>query len=506
MSNYLVELTVIHIVLIFGYWLFLRNEQQYAKMRFYLIGATFLALTIPLLKLPKLFLGEPEGAMNAIPLNAITTDATALVPAADMSFWIYDWLIGTYMAISTFFLLKFISNVLYLVYLDRKSSHVKISNLNIRRVSNVKGSFTFFNWIFLSDEIIKNQQDYEAILNHEKGHVALGHTYDLVFFELFKVCFWWLPTAWFINKEIKKIHEYQADAYALKSYHVDQYTAILIRSALKSNGLTLTSSFYDGLILKRLLAMKQRAKNVSPWKVGVLASLCVTLFVVFACSEDRQQTTTETTAQSATESQTEGEVFTVVEELPQYPGGVDAFYKYVISEIKYPKEARLGGIEGRVDVQFVVERDGSLSDVKVSKGIGAGCDNEAVRVVQHAASFKPGTQRGKPVRVRMILPIIFKLNEGETNEDNSTKGIIFLEEVEQKKATLKVDANYANGEWSGTVYDEEGEGLPGANIVVAGTTTGTVSDLDGTFKVKASESKDLHVSFVGYENVRLGGK
>jgi hypothetical protein len=154
----------------------------------------------------------------------------------------------------------------------------------------------------------------------------------------------------------------------------------------------------------------------------------------------------------------------------------------------------------------VVEKDGSLSNIKAIKGIGAGCDREAVRVVQNASLFKPGTQRGKPVRVRMVMPIIFKLNEGKTNEDKSTQGIIVVEEAESKQGKLKVDANYANGEWSGTVYDPEGEGLPGVNIVVAGTTTGTVSDLDGTFKVKANKSNDLYLSFVGYESVKLEGK
>jgi TonB family protein len=183
-----------------------------------------------------------------------------------------------------------------------------------------------------------------------------------------------------------------------------------------------------------------------------------------------------------------------------------AFNRYVGKEMNYPLQARQTGVEGRVDVSFVVEKDGSLSDVKVSKGIGAGCDREAERVIQNAPSFKPGTQRGKPVRVRMVMPIIFKLNEGETNEGNSTKGIIFAEEAEQKNSKLKVDASYANGEWSGTVYDEEGEELPGANIVVAGTTTGTSSDIDGTFKVKANQSKELYISFAGYERVRLEGK
>jgi TonB family protein len=174
--------------------------------------------------------------------------------------------------------------------------------------------------------------------------------------------------------------------------------------------------------------------------------------------------------------------------------------------MNYPLQALQMGVEGRVDVQFVVEKDGSLSDVKVSKGIGASCDNEAVRVVQNAPPFKPGTQRGKPVRVRMVMPIVFRLSKGETNEDNSAKGIISVEEVEQEKGKLKVDANYVNGEWSGTVYDEDGEGLPGANIMIKGSTTGIASDTDGTFKVKADHSKDLYITFVGYESVRLQSK
>ena len=311
----------------------------------------------------------------------------------------------------------------------------------------------------------------------------------------------------FYLKEIKKIHEYQADACTLKSYNVEQYSSILINSTSRLNGPSLASSFHDGLILKRLKAMKQQAKNVNPWKLGALGSLCVILFVVLACSEEPNRKTKEIGSQSnSIRSTTEGEVFTVVEELPQYPGGMQAFYEYVSREIWYPKEARTGGVEGRVDVQFVVEKDGSLSDVKTIKGIGADCDREAVRVLQNAPSFKPGRQRGKPVRVRMLMPIVFKLSD-ITNEDNSPKGSIILEELKQKNSRLKVDASYFNGEWSGTVYDEDSEeGLPGVNIVVAGTTTGTVSGLDGTFKVKANESKDLYLSFVGYESVKLEGR
>ena len=103
------------------------------------------------------------------------------------------------------------------------------------------------------------------------------------------------------------------------------------------------------------------------------------------------------------------EIFTVVEESATPKGGMQAFYKYVGEKIKYPAQARRMGIEGRVFVEFVINKDGSLSDVKAIKGIGAGCDEEAVRIVQSSPSWNPGKQRGKAVKQRYTLPIIFKL-------------------------------------------------------------------------------------------------
>jgi periplasmic protein TonB len=103
------------------------------------------------------------------------------------------------------------------------------------------------------------------------------------------------------------------------------------------------------------------------------------------------------------------QIFSVVEEGAEPKGGMPAFYKYVGEKIKYPAQARRMGVEGRVFVEFVVNRDGSIVDVKSIKGIGAGCDEEAVRIVQSAPAWKPGKQRGKAVRQKMVIPIIFKL-------------------------------------------------------------------------------------------------
>lgn len=105
----------------------------------------------------------------------------------------------------------------------------------------------------------------------------------------------------------------------------------------------------------------------------------------------------------------ETEIFTVVEEEPSFPGGEAARKKFLSENIKYPPMAKEAGIQGRVFVTFVVEKDGSITDVKVLRGIGGGCDEEAVRVVKLMPKWQPGKQRNKAVRVQFNMPIDFKL-------------------------------------------------------------------------------------------------
>lgn len=103
------------------------------------------------------------------------------------------------------------------------------------------------------------------------------------------------------------------------------------------------------------------------------------------------------------------EIWEIVETMPSFVGGDAAFYQFVSKNLKYPAQARRLGIEGKVFVHFVVDTDGSLSNVRVVRGIGAGCDVEVERIIGLSPKWNPGKQRGNPVRVRMILPIYFKL-------------------------------------------------------------------------------------------------
>ncbi len=105
----------------------------------------------------------------------------------------------------------------------------------------------------------------------------------------------------------------------------------------------------------------------------------------------------------------EHEIFIVVEDAPNYPGGEVARIKFLQENIRYPQMARESGIQGTVFLQFVVERDGSVTDIKVLRGIGGGCDEEAIRVLKLMPKWNPGKQRGRPVRVQFTMPIRFTL-------------------------------------------------------------------------------------------------
>lgn len=198
------------------------------------------------------------------------------------------------------------------------------------------------------------------------------------------------------------------------------------------------------------------------------------------------------------------EVFDVVENMPVPSGGIEGWNQYLADNLDYPKEAKENGTNGTVYLTFIVTTEGTVQDVEILKGIGSGCDEEAIKAIKNAPKWKPGTQKGQKVNVKMRWPIRFSPNKAPS--DNQTLPMGIGEEVDQRNGELTVDANYSNGVWSGFVRDSDGNVLPGARIVIAETFRGTVSDINGRFSIKTSQSENLTVSSVGYKSVSLAGK
>lgn len=197
------------------------------------------------------------------------------------------------------------------------------------------------------------------------------------------------------------------------------------------------------------------------------------------------------------------EVFVIVEDPATPKEGIQKYQEQLSAQIQYPAEAKAKGIEGKVYVEFVVEKDGAITNVQLLRGVDESLNNEALRVVGLSQSWSPGRQRGKAVKQRMVLPITFSLR------NQNTDAIVSIDPpTEGAKETMKVTGRLIeeNGKryMVGQVFNADGKPTAGMNIVLEGTNKGTVSDRDGTYRLKLNESKGrLTFSFIGYETEHI---
>lgn len=174
---------------------------------------------------------------------------------------------------------------------------------------------------------------------------------------------------------------------------------------------------------------KSKTKKAAMLKMVFVAPFAIILIclILFGGTVFAQEVTNET-KEEASESKsvnTKEPVYTVVTKMPGYPGGDKAYQRFLSKNIKYPEEARKNGISGTVYLSFIVEKDGKVSNVKLLRGIGSGCDKEAIRVVSLFPDYEPGLDEdGKPVRTVFNIPISFKLDNGKKDkkEDKSNSG------------------------------------------------------------------------------------
>ena len=241
------------------------------------------------------------------------------------------------------------------------------------------------------------------------------------------------------GREMKSIHEYLADEGVLQNgVSRPIYQQMILDETLGIRVNNLTNHFNVSLLKKRIAMMtKSKSKTWAKSKVLIaLPALLALLFILTASSynksgelkipgspvvtradtlpgpdpviQDKQKQ--ETQVKYVAPVVQGKEVFTVVEKQPSYPGGQDGYTKFLIANIKYPEEALKKAVTGTVYVTFVIEKDGAVTNVKVLRGIGSGCDEEAARVVKMMPKWNPGEQKGKPVAVQYNLPIKFNLD------------------------------------------------------------------------------------------------
>ena len=443
--------------------------------------------------------------------------------------------------------------------------------------------FSWMKYIVISRKDL--EENGREILIHEMAHIHHRHSVDLLVADICIFFQWFNPGAWLLKQELQNIHEYEADETVInEGVNAKEYQLLLIKKAVGTRLYSMANSFNHSKLKKRITMMLKEKSN--PWArlkylyVLPLAAIAVTAFARPEISEKMEEISAvkvndlaeivqekvlqdtvkvskdekkDALVVTGVKSKEEEEIviFEVVEQMPEYPGGMSALQKYLSEKIAgSPMKGKAGG---RVMVGFTVAETGKIKDVRVLQSDEASLNQEAERIVSEMPDWIPGKQRGRPVPVKYTVPIRFgnirfaenkqplifadgkeismdameKLDPSTiesfsvlkdsasikvygkrgangvilVNTQRGSKTKIQNKEISFSQKTTSTDA-VPDFPVSGTVVDEQGRPKAGVSIIVPNTNHGTITDINGHFSLKAMKDGNLWFSFIGYKPVK----
>ena len=409
-------------VLYFAYKLLFRNSNRFQLNRIVLLTISVFAFALPFIKIS--LEGQQfqemtsfKQEMDVIFYSDAIIEETA-VEANTLS--ITDVISYIYIIGVVFFLMKFVYNIVKIYKIKGGKKIETINDVNFIYTNESHIPFSFLKNIYIP----KDNLD-EMIIKHEMSHVKNHHSVDVILMEIMIAFQWFNPFIRMIKNELKSNHEFIADSEAIKDEdEKSNYMMLLLQQCTADDFSTIANNF-SFLLTKKRISMITKNQKVKGSVIKVLLTLPVFALLILLntqCdntkpNEEKQQTTvteTETILEQPvydTEAATlQDSIYRVTEVMPQYPGGPNEMMKYLQENIKYPQSAKDNKIEGRVFVTFVVEKDGSITNAAVIRGIDKECDAEALRVVSSMPKWNPGQQDGKNVRTQFTIPIYYKFN------------------------------------------------------------------------------------------------
>ena len=444
---YILRSAICLVLFYLGYRLLLNRDTFHRFNRYALLSGFVLAALLPFVRVA---VEQPSPLGQAMyDMEEWMRLATPVEPAAVASpaFSFYSIGLAIYLVGMLFFAVRFLWGVANLFRLIRSGHCERLADggwLVVHRLP--LAPFSWLRYIFLSE--CDMQSKPELILAHEQAHIRMGHTWDLLFTELFLWLQWFNPAAWLLRKELQSVHEFEADAAVLgMGYDSKEYKLLLIEKAVGSSRYTLANSFNHSSLINRITMMQKRKSN--PWarmKYAFVLPVAATAMAAFARPEISRQMAeissakitdlsrmVQTTAAERTRPEaidtttsarevmvtgyaqfTDNKVYESAEVMPEFPGGEVELLKFVAKRVKYPTEAQRKGAQGRVIVKFVVETNGSISNIHVVKGIDPLLDAEAIRVCTTMPTWAPARQEGKAVRCYYTIPVTFGLVKAES--------------------------------------------------------------------------------------------
>ena len=343
------------------------------------------------------------------------------VETGNRVFVLSEWIGYLYLAGVVVLLVRLAVQAFSLYRLIVRMPEKEINGVRIKCLNDPSGPFSFFGWILMNPAAVK-EDEISEILTHEMAHVKQHHSVDVLLAEMVSICCWMNPFAWLLKREVRLNLEFLADrkvmeaGFATKSY---QYHLLGLAYNHKYG---LSNNFNFSHLKQRIIMMNKKKSNATghiKYALFVLPAFALLVAGNISCSQDASQTedakeevvapVSPEAKEAPADSTAKEEVFMVAEQMPEFPGGMKELLKFLQDNLKYPENAMKNNVQGRVIVQFVVEKDGTLTEFKVARSVDPDLDAEALRVLQTMPKWKPGMQRGKIVRVKFTVPVSFKL-------------------------------------------------------------------------------------------------
>ena len=586
---YILKSSVCLVLFYLFFRLLLSKETFHRFNRMALLGVLFFSLLIPCIEVTTRHQVEVQQAVLSIEqlllmaeLEATPANVGAVQETPTIS-WVQIVLL-VYLAGILFLACRNIYSLICLFRLIHSGKHEKLEKGVTLVVHNQEiAPFSWMKYIVISRKDL--EENGREILIHEMAHIHHRHSVDLLVADICIFFQWFNPGAWLLKQELQNVHEYEADETVInEGVNAKEYQLLLIKKAVGTRLYSMANSFNHSKLKKRITMMLKEKSN--PWArlkylyVLPLAAIAVTAFARPEISEkmeeisavkvnDLAEIVQEKVLQdtvkvskdekkddlvvSGVKSKEEEEIviFEVVEQMPEYPGGMSALQKYLSEKIAgSPMKGKAGG---RVMVGFTVAETGKIKDVRVLQSDEASLNQEAERIVSEMPDWIPGKQRGRPVPVKYTVPIRFgnirfaenkqplifadgkeismdameKLDPSTiesfsvlkdsasikvygkrgangvilVNTQRGSKTKIQNKEISFSQKTTSTDA-VPDFPVSGTVVDEQGRPKAGVSIIVPNTNHGTITDINGHFSLKAMKDGNLWFSFIGYKPVK----
>lgn len=429
MLKYLLEVNLIWLVLWGIYTLRLRQSTFFGMSRIYLLLTLVIGLLFPLIEWPMgqwksqyLPIDWPE--INWLPMAEIGIEPTTSPDSAEkqpLRFSLWPVVSGIYTLGILLTLSRLVYGLMRLRLLLRCSELQHMGGYSRVLTNQLHTPFSFFNYLFWSKQIQYSAEETQQIIRHELQHIQKRHSWDLLFTELLQVFFWFSPLIYLLGRSLRVVHEYQADAAVLKYYKKKQYGQLLLRQSMSRPSIALAHYFFQSQLKQRLIMMtKTKSPDRFLWRYALVFPALLGLATLFSSSN--LPSVPALGAFFLTEVGIDRPaIFAGCENQLDAQEEKDCTKKklmeHMINHLKYPEAAKKAGIEGKVLIAFTISATGKVTNAKVIQGIGHGCDEAALAVLEQMPDWVPAQQGGKAVASEMTLPFLFKLPKEAADTD-----------------------------------------------------------------------------------------